>query len=61
VAALADASSFGWQLWAEACRRGLQQVADVVVIGDGAHWSWNLADEHFAGATQIVDWYHASE
>lgn len=31
------------------------------VLGDGAAWIWNLAAEHFPGAVQIVDWYHASE
>jgi len=61
VAALADAETFGWQLWAEACRRGVRADSDVVVIGDGAHWIWNVADTHFPQATQIVDWYHASE
>lgn len=33
----------------------------MVVLGDGAEWIWQLAAEHFPGATQIVDWYHASE
>jgi hypothetical protein len=61
VAALADAERFGWQLWAEACRRGVRKETEVVVIGDGAHWIWNLATEHFPEATQIVDWYHASQ
>jgi len=28
-----------------------------VVIGDGAVWIWNLADQHFPGALQIVDLY----
>ena len=36
-------------------------AAEVVVIGDGAHWIWNLAAEHFPEALQIVDWYHASQ
>ena len=61
VATGADADAFGWQLWAEACRRGVALTTDVVVIGDGAHWIGNLADLHFAQATQIVDWYHASQ
>lgn len=61
VAALTDADTFGWQLWAEACRRGVTAQTEVVVIGDGAHWIWNLADAHFPQATQIVDWYHASQ
>ena len=33
----------------------------MVVIGDGAPWIWNLAAEHFPGAVQIVDLYHAKE
>lgn len=33
----------------------------VAVLGDGAAWIWNLAEEHVPRATQIVDWYHASE
>ncbi|OGP59249.1 MAG: hypothetical protein A2162_09845 [Deltaproteobacteria bacterium RBG_13_52_11b] len=33
----------------------------VSVIGDGAPWIWNLADEHFWGALQIIDLYHARE
>jgi hypothetical protein len=61
VAALADADTFGWQLWAEACRRGVTAHTELVVIGDGAHWMWRLADDHFPQATHIVDWYHASQ
>jgi hypothetical protein len=36
-------------------------ASEVVVLGDGAHWMWNLAELHFPDATQIVDWYHASQ
>jgi hypothetical protein len=61
VTALTDAATFGWQLWAEACRRGVTDQTEFVVIGDGAHWIWNLADAHFPQATQLVDWYHASQ
>jgi hypothetical protein len=60
VTALTTAERFGWLLWAEACRRGVTDTTEVVVIGDGAHWIWNLASEHFPTATQILDWYHAS-
>ena len=31
------------------------------MIGDGASWIWNIADEQFYGATQIVDLFHARE
>lgn len=45
----------------EATRRGFDRAKRRVVIGDGARWIWNLADEHFPGAIQIVDLYHAKE
>ncbi|MCK4303571.1 MAG: ISKra4 family transposase [Candidatus Eisenbacteria sp.] len=43
----------------EATRRGFEQAGRRVVLGDGALWIWNLADEHFPGAIEIVDLYHA--
>jgi hypothetical protein len=61
VSALEEAREFGWRLWQEAVRRGLLSSDEVVVLGDGAHWIWNIAEKHFPRATQIVDWYHASE
>ena len=61
VSALQEAREFGWRLWQEAVRRGALEADEVVVVGDGAHWIWNLAETHFPRATQIVDWYHASE
>ncbi len=57
---LGDTKSFGDHLWVEAQRRGMAQAQRLIVIGDGAHWIWNLADEHFPDAIQILDWYHAS-
>jgi hypothetical protein len=56
-----DAQTFGQAVWLEACRRGVTQADEVVVIGDGAAWIWKLAAEHFPTAVQIVDWYHATE
>jgi transposase-like protein len=32
-----------------------------VVVGDGAHWIWNLCDELFPDAIQVLDYYHLSE
>jgi len=52
---------FGSRLYAEAVRRGMHLARRVVVIGDGAVWIWNLAQLHFPGALQIVDYYHAAE
>lgn len=48
-------------LYELACQSGLARAEQVVIIGDGAHWIWDLADEQFPGAVQIVDLYHAQE
>jgi hypothetical protein len=32
-----------------------------VIIGDGAKWIWNWAEDNYPGATQILDFYHAKE
>lgn len=55
------ADEFGRRIYEEAMRRGMSRAKAVCVIGDGAPWIWNIADEHFYGATQIVDLYHARE
>jgi hypothetical protein len=52
---------FGQRLYVEAMRRGGGQAQELIVLGDGAPWIWELAQMHFPGATQIVDWYHASQ
>jgi hypothetical protein len=55
----AAASPFAQRAYREAHRRGFDRAPRRVVLGDGAPWIWNLADEQFPGATQIVDLYHA--
>ena len=65
IASQSQAADFGQQLAALATQTGIYQneetmdTEEVVVIGDGAAWIWNLADEHFPGATEIVDYMHA--
>ncbi len=61
VGAIETAEAFGSRIYAEALRRGLERVPKVSVIGDGAPWVWNIAEEHFYGAIQIIDLYHARE
>jgi len=61
LATLEDASGFGKLLWqASECWQA-QKAKRVVFMGDGAPWIWNLAAEHFPGALEIVDFYHAAE
>jgi hypothetical protein len=61
IGAIEVADNFAKRLYKEAKRRGIDRANDVCVIGDGAHWIWNIADEQFHGACQIVDLYHARE
>jgi hypothetical protein len=61
VGAIETAEAFGRRIYAEAARRGVQRAEQVIVLGDGAPWIWGIADEHFPGAIQIVDLYHARE
>jgi hypothetical protein len=61
VGAIETAEQFGRRLYVEAWKRGWSQAEKKVVMGDGAEWIWNLADQHFPGAVQIVDLYHARQ
>lgn len=59
VSELGSRPHFAQHLWLEAQRRGLEQARQVVFIGDGAQWLWEMAHDLFPQATQILDWYHA--
>lgn len=61
IAHLGGPELLGQQLWAEAKARGWEEADDREVIGDGAPWIWNQAQEHFYDGQQVVDWYHATE
>ncbi len=59
--AIETAEEFSRRLYLEAWKRGWSRAKKKVVIGDGAEWIWNLAPDHFPGAIQIVDLYHARQ
>ena len=61
IGAIETADKFAKRLFSEAKRRGVDSAREVCVIGDGARWIWNIAEEQFHGACQIVDLYHARE
>jgi hypothetical protein len=61
VAGRFTAEAFGPHLYALAHRCGLPCADQVVALGDGAPWIWNLVSEHFPAAVQIVDLWHARE
>ena len=75
VAAREEAAAFGPRLLAEAARRGALEIErweggvtgrglavlrTALVLGDGAVWIWNQADEQLDGRIEIVDYYHAA-
>jgi len=52
-------SDFAQRVDREARRRGFDQAARRVILADGGKWIWNIADERFPGAIQILDLFHA--
>ena len=61
VGAIESAEEFGRRIFTESIRRGSRFAEQIVVLGDGAPWIWNLAAMHFPKAIEIVDLYHARE
>jgi hypothetical protein len=61
VGAIETSEVFGKRMYAEARRRGVDRAKEVVVLGDGAPWIWNIAAECFPCAVEIIDLYHARE
>jgi hypothetical protein len=57
----AERSPFAQRVWREATRRRFCRVRRQVVLGDGAPWIWNIVEEQFPEALQIVDRFHAQE
>jgi hypothetical protein len=56
-----DPVEFGRRLHWEGLRGGLGRARHTLVAGDGAPWIWNVAQDRWAGATQVLDFYHASQ
>lgn len=54
-------AAFTQRVLREALRRRFTQAERTVVLGDGAPWIWNMAQELFPRAVQIVDRFHAQQ
>jgi hypothetical protein len=59
--AIETAAEFSRLIYTEAHQRGWSRAQVKVVMGDGADWIWNICQEQFPGAIQIVDLYHARQ
>ncbi len=60
-AAREPSEQFGERVYALAASLGVEDAGEVVMLGDGAEWIWNLTAMHFPDAVQILDYYHACE
>lgn len=58
---IAEAQQFEKLVWATGLQRGADLAEEIIILGDGAAWIWNLVERNFPQAIQIVDWYHAVE
>ncbi|HFC12984.1 MAG TPA: ISKra4 family transposase [Anaerolineae bacterium] len=58
---LCPANEFSPLVWATAVQRKAQLARELILLGDGAEWIWNIVSENFPQAIQILDWFHASE
>lgn len=61
VSYFGSVSEFKKFVFAAAARAGYGKLEEVVVVGDGAQWIWNMCEELFPDAVRILDFYHMSE
>jgi hypothetical protein len=61
VGAIESSTLFGWRIYAEAVRRGLDQAKTVIVLTDGQRYNHTIVQTHFSEAVHIVDLFHAYE
>ena len=61
VAAQESSDLFGRRIYLRALLSGIENAREVVVLGDGAEWIWNIVGMHFSGCIEILDYYHACE
>ena len=58
---ISEAEEFGKLLWATGCSLNADLSPELIFLGDGAIWIWNLVGKYYPQAVQILDWFHAEE
>jgi hypothetical protein len=58
VATMESVEGFGWQVAAEAQRRGFYQATHRAMVGDGGNWIEPMGELHFVGWVQVLDFLH---
>ena len=58
---ITHADEFGKLFWATGCQVSADFAPELVFVCDGAAWIWDLVEQYYPQAVQIVDWYHAED
>ncbi len=53
------AEDFGSLFWTTGFQHHAQLAVELIILGDGGRWIWDLVEEHYPHTIQIVDWLHA--
>jgi hypothetical protein len=53
--------ALGRRLHLAACEHGLGRARQKLVVSDGAPWIWNVVQDRWKGAVEVLDFYHASQ
>lgn len=61
ISRIENCKDFGKRIYKESIRRNIVNAKKVVTIGDGAKWIWEISNNYFPNAIEIVDWYHSAE
>ena len=61
VSHLGSVHDFAPHLYALSMQAGLEEARKVVVLGDGSPWIWNVADQDYPDAIQILDIWHVMD
>ena len=56
-----DSTDLGQRLHWEALRGGLGRAQQTLVLGDGVPWIWNLKDNRWPQARELLDFWHGSQ
>ncbi len=56
-----EPGELGRRLHWEALRGGLGRARHQLFLGDGAHWIWNLKQDRWASALELLDFFHGAQ
>lgn len=56
-----EPDELGRRLHWEALRGGLGRARHKLFLGDGAHWIWNLKQDRWADALELLDFFHGGQ